>query len=308
MLRKPPTSISRVFFSATIFLPLAASALAQAEEPAGTKRAIIICGHPGDEEHREMFAESIVRIRESLTGRFGFPQPHVWVWFGIDDADESSLEPSRGPATKEALEGGLDELKKQLREDDELWVFVIGHAHYTDRTVLLNLPGPDVPAEEFGKWFAGVASRRSIFFITTPLSGYFMKPLAKPGRVVISATEADLEVNETLFHSSLATLLETFPEGVAHDLDKDGRYSLLDLYLAVTLDVAARYTEEELLATEHGQLDDNGDGRGSELQLNFPVQTDDSSAVPPTRVIQIRPDRDGNFARSIDLGRLLRRE
>jgi hypothetical protein len=198
-------------------------------------------------------------------------------------------------------------LQKLLRQDDELWVFVIGHAHHADRAVQLNLPGPDVGAGEFARWFAGVPCRRSVFFITTPLSGYFLKPLAQQGRVVAAATESDLETNETLFHSSLAKLMETFPVGSDHDVDKDGVFSLLDLYLATALDVAKRYSDEDLLATEHAQLDDNGDGRGSELQLQYYTE-DDATAKPGSRASRARADADGALARSIDLGWIVQKE
>jgi hypothetical protein len=274
---------------------------------AADRWGFIICGHPGDEDHRKQFADSADRIRKTLVGRFGFPASNVWIRFGVDGKDDKTLEASRGPATKEALASDAAELQKLLRQDDELWVFVIGHAHHADRTVQLNVPGPDVGVAEFARWFADVPCRRTVFFMTTPLSGYFLKPLARPGRVVATATEPDLEVNETLFHSSLAKLVETFPEGSDHDIDKDGVYSLLDLYLATALDVAKRYADETLLATEHAQLDDNGDGRGSELQLDY-VAADDSNPAPPKRANQTRIESDGAIARSIDLGALVRKQ
>jgi hypothetical protein len=98
--------------------------------------------------------------------------------------------------------------------------------------------------------------------------------------------------------------METFPAGDEHDVDKDGVLSLLDLYLAVALDVAKRYSEEELLATEHAQLDDNGDGRASELQAQYYVE-EDAAAKPAPRTTKTRAGADGALARSIDLKRLL---
>jgi hypothetical protein len=299
-------------------------------QPPTNRWALIICGHPGDEAHRKEFAASAEQIRKALIERFGFPAAGVWVRFGVEEGragrtsassvesrqppddvepqndDQPSIEESRGPATKDALTSDAAELQKLVGENDELWVFVIGHAHAADRAVHLNLPGPDVAPAEFARWFADFSCRRSVFFVTTPLSGYFVKPLAKQGRVVISATEPDLETNETLFPSSLARLMETFPAGSDHDIDKDSVYSLLDLYLAVALDVAKRYADEELLATEHAQLDDNGDGRASELQLPYYAE-EDAAAKPGPRAIKTRPGADGALARSIDLGRIVQK-
>jgi hypothetical protein len=84
---------------------------------------------------------------------------------------------------------------------------------------------------------------------------------------VITATEPDQEVNETLFPHALAEVLATAPEGI--DRDKDGKVSVFELYLAVVADVMKRYVDAENLPTEHPKLDDNGDGHGSELQDSY---------------------------------------
>lgn len=55
------------------------------------------------------------------------------------------------------------------------------------------------------------------------------------------------------------------------DLDKDGIVSMLDLYIKATQNLSDLYLKNDppLIATEHPQLDDNGDGRGSELQVDY---------------------------------------
>ncbi len=94
-----------------------------------------------------------------------------------------------------------------------------------------------------------------------------MKPLAAPGRIVITATEADQEVNETLFPHALAETLAAPSAEI--DRDKDGKISVFELYLAVVANVMKRYVADENLPTEHAKLDDNGDGHGSELQESY---------------------------------------
>jgi hypothetical protein len=289
-----------------VCLLLAGVAPAETMTTAANRWAFIICGHPGDEAHRKQFADSATQIRKALVDRWAFPADHVWLRFGVDEKDEKSIERSRGPATKVALATDAVLIEKQLRAEDELWVFVIGHAHHADRKAQFNVAGPDVTPDEFARWFASIPCRRSVFFITTPLSGFFTKLLARQGRVVITATEPDLEVNETLFPSSLAKLLETFPAGSDHDIDKDGIYSLLDVYLATALDVEKRYSADNLLATEHAQLDDNGDGRGSELQAPY-YANDDIAAKPASRPSTVRPGADGALARAIDLGWIVKK-
>jgi hypothetical protein len=179
------------------------------------------------------------------------------------------LSVSSGSATRETLSKSAEKIVAGLQPPDILWVFVLGHAHFDGKNSWLNLPGPDMNQAEFGALFAGATCQEQVFFMTTAASGFFIKPLSKPGRIVISATEADREVNETLFPHKLAAALAEPPGYLEFDQDGDGRLSLLDLYLWSARATAQDYATEMLLATEHAHLDDNGDGRGTELQAAF---------------------------------------
>ena len=162
---------------------------------------------------------------QALTERYGFAGSDVLVRFGTEkeSADGPSYFGARGLSNREGIAADVELLRKKLSADDTLWVIVIGHAYYDGRHSHLNIPGPDLDEREFGKLFEGLKSREQVFFITTPASGFYVKPLAASGRVVIAATEADQEVNETLFPHALAEELATPSEGI--DRDKDGKIS-----------------------------------------------------------------------------------
>jgi hypothetical protein len=243
--------------------------VAHANRQGGT--ALIVCGLPGDAEHRKLFAETVEKLYAGLTMRLGFSPERVAVLFSDEttEKDGPALQASRGAATREKLAEEVAEIQKSLRPDGALWVFVLGHAHFDGRFSWLNLPGPDMNQIEFGKLFAPVSCRQQVFFITTPVSGFFVKPLAAAGRIVIVATEADAEVNETIFPVKLATALADPPVMQEFDVDGDGRPTLLDAYLWSARETAQEYASGELLATEHALLDDDGDGRGSEVQLDY---------------------------------------
>ena len=106
-----------------------------------------------------------------------------------------------------------------------------------------------------------------MFFITIPASGFFVRDSSATGRVVITATAADAETNESQFHGHLAQVLHDPPHAADGDRDRDGRLSLLDVYLGIVRRVMTEYRDGKLIPTEHALLDDNGDGRGTELQL-----------------------------------------
>ncbi len=232
---------------------------------------MIVCGLPGDDEHRQLFAETIEKLYSALTERHGFAAERTSVLFSDEpgDQDGPALKSSRGPATREALAETVAELQRSVQPEDAVWVFVFGHAHFDGRSSWLNLPGADMNHAEFGKLFASLRCREQAFFITTPASGYFIKPLSAASRVVIVATEADFEVNETRFPHHLVDLLAGPPAIAEFDNDGDGRATLFDAYLAAARKTAQEYADGELLATEHALIDDNGDGRGTEAQLDY---------------------------------------
>ena len=256
-----------------LLLLLGIAPIARGDEPPtvapGTRRALIACGLPGDSEHRTMYAGAVEKIAKALVDRCGFAATDVWVRFGTEpeSGDGPAVKGSRGLADREGIAAEAEALRQASKPEDGVWVIVLGHGHFDGRRSHWNIPGPDLTDAAFGKLFEKIEAKEQVFIQSTSASGFFLKPLAKAGRVAISATEADQEVNETLFPIALADVLANPPADA--DRDKDGALSVFELYLAVVADVMRRYVEDELIPTEHAQLDDNGDGRGAELQRTF---------------------------------------
>ncbi len=235
-----------------------------------TKRAIILCGLSGDTDHHVLFSKTVVNLHEGLCRNLGFASSEVRVLFGDKpEAADSEVIKSAQRATREEVEKSVAAVRAQLQPEDSLWVIVLGHAHYDGKYAWLNLPGPDIQQFEFAKMFHGLPAAQQVFWVTTPASGQFIKTLSAKGRVVISATDVDWETNETEFPQELAKVLFSPPDYKEIDVDQDGVISLLDIYVKVTQNLAQAYLDRELLATEHPLLDDNGDGRGTEVQIDF---------------------------------------
>jgi hypothetical protein len=268
-----------------------------------TKRALIVCGLSGDAAHHKLFAETLNKLHEGLTKRLGFGESDVQLLFGDESVEaDTELIKSAGRATRAELEKSVVALRTKLQPNDALWVIVIGHSHYDGKHSWLNLPGPDIQQLEFAKLFEGITAAQQVFVITTPTSGYSIKPLSTKGRVVITATETDWETNETEFPHEFARVLSAPPEAKAFDVDEDGATTLFDLYVTVSRNLAQSYLDRELLATEHPLLDDNGDGRGTEVQIDFLTEEQGGRAKPrksPPR--PMNSTGDGRFAKSITL-------
>jgi hypothetical protein len=238
----------------------------------GVRRALILCGLPGDAPHRKLFADSIELLYAGLTQHHGFATESVAIHWADEptETDGPAVKASRGVLTRDSLDASVQSLTEQLQPADTLWVFVFGHAHYDGRYSWLNVAGPDLHQTDFAKLFSDVNCREQAFFITTCASGFYQKALGKKGRVVMTATEPDLEVNETFFPHKLCRALGTAPPPYGElDVDRDWRLSLVDVYLWSAQETAKEFFPNMLLATEHSLLDDNGDGRGTELQATY---------------------------------------
>ena len=247
----------------------------------GKRHLVVVCGLTGGDEYRDRFTQTTLTLIDALTTRGEFDKGLVQVYLGDDDmaADPELASLVSGTATGETLQQLADSLVETIEPADTLWLFALGHTYFDGRRVWYNLPGKDVDEQTFGRWFSAVGGRESVFWLTMPTSGFFIKPLSQPGRIVISATEADREVIATEFPHQLAEVLSSpLPED-QHDQDGDGRVSLFDLYLVTARRVAQSFRERELVATEHAHLDDNGDRRGSEIQRSYlPVELEGTLA------------------------------
>jgi hypothetical protein len=284
-------------------LPLLCLGLAQADPPPAAakapvgpplptpavRHALILCGHPGDAEHTKAFADTVRKLRDGLTKTLGIPADRQRVVFGADAPKD--LPGATGPATRETITAAVAEFKKGVRTEDGVWVICLGHCHHDGRHAWWNLPGPDLTAADFGRLFLDLACREQVFVMTTSLSGYFVAPLSKKERVVIAATEADAETNETTFPAVFAQFLADGLKPAEHDADGDGRLTVFDLYVAVAKEIAQSYASAEQVATEHPQLDDDGDGVGHEPQN--PYLPEALGGPPPGKKPGRRPQRDG---------------
>ena len=238
-----------------------------------TKRHVLICcGLPGDDRHRELMTEACQRLIGASKQRLGVAETDLVVLAGDEEMQEALRpeHPEVGVTTRESLEETLKNTASTLTPSDGFWCFLIGHSHPYGAESQFNVLGKDINQSDFAQAAMPIECREQVFWLTQPISGFWIKPLSRPGRIVISATEADLEFTGTEMPYALAAVLSDESENVAFDdVDGDGVLSLLDLYLAANLEVTGRFRAIDRLQTEHAQLDDNGDGRGSEVQQPY---------------------------------------
>ncbi len=231
----------------------------------GTRRAVVLVGIPGDAAHEELFRATTESLCRWLTEGPGFSADSVTVLFGGSQSRPSGAH----RAAKEDVKKVLDEIVTEVQSDDTLWLFVLGHANHDGHRAWFHLPGPDIHDVELAEWCARIECREQIFWLTHACSGSFLKPLSRPGRIVISATTADNEVNETEFPHALVDVVQR--DGVAIDPGVNRQITVAELFQAIVSEVNAKFAADSRIPTEHAQLDDNGDGRGTEAPDLVPI-------------------------------------
>ena len=203
--------------------------------------------------------------------KFGFDESKIRIQFGRNEEDPEHEDwETHGRSTKDELLNEAAQLVADSTENDTTWVFLLGHTYFDGKTVFFNVPDTDITHQEFTSSFENLKGS-SAFFICTPASGHFIKGLSQSNRVVITATEAEWETNGSIFHIHLANTLESITQTPEFDFDKDGKVTLVDVFIKATRDMVDAYlgAETPLYPTEHPNFDDNGDGRGSELQIDY---------------------------------------
>jgi len=227
-------------------------AAGQQKTPAEERLVIVARGASGTDEYGKLF--------DTWTDR--------WAQAAREGAGQLVLIGSRKPRTvsKSGVvpQADFDELKSVIArwvqrrpQTGELWIVLIGHGTFDGRTARFNLQGRDVSARQFEEWLAPVKTPMA-FINCTSSSAPFLKRLAGPGRVLVTATKSGSEQNFARFGEFLSLAIGD----VRFDLDKDGQTSLLEAFLAASRRTEEFYETAGRLATEHALLDDNGDGSG----------------------------------------------
>lgn len=234
---------------------LPAAGPASIGQPARSDHVLIVTGASGTPEHAARFDRAATQLADALVAA-GVPASNVR-WLAEDPARTGGRASAR--STKVELEKALAALGGRVRSGDHVLLLLVGHGSHEGAAARINLPGPDITAAELATALAPLAQARVAVVNAASASGDFLPVLSARGRIVITATKSSLERNETRFPE---VFVSAFRDAVA-DTDKDGRVSLLEAFEFTRIEVARLYEKERHLLTEHAQLDDDGDGRGT---------------------------------------------
>jgi peptidase C13-like protein len=216
----------------------AASALAQ------QTHVLVIVGVPGDEEHAQKFQKWASTFVDAAKNREHVAAANVTLL-----ADRQ--------ATRAGVEKAFGDIAARAKPNDEVFVLLIGHGSFDGQTAAFNLPGPDLTAADYARLLEKFASQRVVFVNTASSSGAFLKPLAGPGRVIVTATRTGGERNDTDFPEYFVA---AYTDDAA-DRDRNGHVSVAEAFEYAKTRVVQAFQQKGLLLTEHAALDDGGEGR-----------------------------------------------
>ncbi|MEO5569128.1 MAG: hypothetical protein ABIR92_11580 [Gemmatimonadaceae bacterium] len=234
------------------FLVLPAMAFAQT-------RALIVTGLGAEPKYQQQFMALGERLSTALVTKYGIPEANV-TWLGEDST--SKVKSYKGRSTSVAILRELDLIATSAKPNEQVIVVLIGHGSGQGEDSKFNIPGPDIAARDFNLEPKRFGAQRLAFLNLTTASGDALPILSFPNRIVVTSTKSAYERNESQF---ARFFVEALDKSGAADVDKDGRVSLLEAYRYAATETRRSYEADERLMTEHAQLDDDGNGKGSDL-------------------------------------------
>src|SRR4051794_3155577 len=161
------------------FFALSNIALAEPAAGGGDQvSAIVIVGAGGTAEYANQFLDwgekwkAAGALANARTTMLGVNPTELNVRERLQKA--LAAEPTTGPA--------------------ELWLVMLGHGTWDGQVGKFNVEEDDISSADLAEWLAPI--KRAIVIVAAfSTSGSFLKPLAGPGRVVVTATRSGSEEN-----------------------------------------------------------------------------------------------------------------
>jgi hypothetical protein len=239
---------------------------------------LIVSGLGGEPKYVDAFRKLGLALVDAARTRYAMPDSEV-----VYLAEAGPADPRiSGVSTKENIERTLQRFAQRSGAGDQVVIVLVGHGSGENEESRVSIPGPDMTARDFARGLDKLAAQQVAFVDMTSASGDVLPILSAPNRVVITATKSSFERNESQFAGFFVAALA----GDGADVDKDGRVSMLEAFRYAAAETKRHYEQDTRLQTEHAQLDDDGDKKGS--------------AEPDPRVIPGQGD--GALARRMFLG------
>lgn len=207
-------------------------------------RAVLVAGLGGNLEYNQAFEEQSRVVFDALQ-TITTSTHHVTYLHGTKASRRSVVE-AISSIVQEA-----NELKDTDNAIDTFILILMGHGNVNRDGWNFNLSGPDFTTPDLVGALASLNVPRQVIVASTSASGALLKPLAQPGRTVITATKSGGELNAVRFS-------EYFAEALANDAADVDRNELLtvdEAFIYANNLTTQYYEEKKLLASEHARFE-----------------------------------------------------
>jgi hypothetical protein len=228
---------------------LATHLLVASEAGAQQVHLLVVNGLAGEPRFRTRFEQTALMLADTARVRWGVADSSLIV---LADEPVTALRGVRR-STRDEIARSFIRLSRRVAPGDVLLVFLNGHGSGEGPGSRVSLPGPDATAADFAGWLTGFARQRVVLVNAASGSGDFVRALARPGRLVVTATRTAFERNETSFATPFVNGLT----GGSADADKDGRVSVLEAFTYARKEVERAYETDNRMLTEHAALSDS---------------------------------------------------
>ena len=243
---------------------------------------VILCGSGGEPEYRTKFRNWGDRLKRVLIDKAGREANDVYLFM---EAVDNSKEENTQTISLKNLAAFFSALPDAGNAEEPLFIYMIGHGSYLRGQGKFHIPGPDLNLDHVADWLRKIGERPIVLINAASGSAAWVNGLSGPNRLIFSATKS---VGEQYATEYMEFFLQALEQGLA-DPNRDERVSIWEVCERAASLTETWYTSNGLIATEHGILDDNGDGLGTRL-------------VPdPIRVEPSDQRRDGLLARKLFL-------
>ena len=210
---------------------------------------LLVTGLSGEPQYRTAFHSAAAELYDVAKTKWGVAAASL-IYLSEDQAIDGTR--ITGRSSREEVERAFLALGQRAAPGDIVFVFLLGHGSGEGAASAVNLPGRDPTAAEYASWLSGFGRQTVVFVNASSASGDFVRALAGPGRVVVTATRTAMERNESVFAKYFT---RGFASGEA-DADKDERVSVFEAFDFARKEVVRAYETEKKLITEHAALSD----------------------------------------------------
>lgn len=242
--------------SFALLLALSTPTAAVGAQQLSVDHLLIVTGLSGEPSFAATFNGIGETLADAARNQWGIAAGNV-TW--LAEQVSGGAARANGRSTRGAIDSALARIASRSKPGEAVAVFLVGHGSGEGAGSKLSIPGADPSATDYAAWLDRLSGRTVAVFVVASGSGDFAPVLARPDRIVITATRSSTERNESLFAARMSHGLASREA----DADKDGRISVLEAFDYANREVQRAYESTNRLRTEHAQLEDDGDGKPS---------------------------------------------